>query len=196
VIARLVYDVFFQSRIADKKTLILGTGAMARSILKIIKETPHSGLSLAGVVSEEAVAAQKDLDGVPMVGSSPQLLSLIDWHHIQLVVLAIDSPSKISEPELMMALMRQNVQVTSAVHLFEKMDEAIPFDAVNEHFILGLMSEARGLRYLHTKRILDLVIVSLFNLFFAANVGSYCFFTGSRYSFSRSNRWREKISVD
>jgi len=166
VIVRLVYDVFFQSRIADKKTLVLGTDIMAQSIVRVIRETPHSGINLVGVVSEEKTF-EKDLEGIPVLGSASQLLSLIDWHHIQLVVLAVNAQSRMSEPDLMMALMRQNVQVTSAVHLFEKMDEAIPFDAVNEHFILSLMSEARGLRYLHTKRILDLVIVSVLLLLFS-----------------------------
>lgn len=167
VIVRLVYDVFFQSRIADKKTLVLGTGLMAGQILKVIQETPHSGIHLVGVVADDKDFSDKEFNGVPVVGQAAQLLSLIDWHHVELVVLAVEAKSNVSEPELMMALMRQNVQVTSAVHLFEKMDEAIPFEAINEHFILSLMSEARSLRYLHTKRIFDLMIVSVLLLLFS-----------------------------
>ncbi|HCM41712.1 MAG TPA: hypothetical protein DIS66_00140, partial [Candidatus Omnitrophica bacterium] len=111
VIVRLVYDVFFQSRIADKKTLVLGADIMAQSIVRVIRETPHSGINLVGVVSEEKIS-RKDLEGIPVLGSASQLLSLIDWHHIQLVVLAVNAQSRMSEPDLMMALMRQNVQVT------------------------------------------------------------------------------------
>lgn len=191
VAARLVYDIFFQSRIADKKTLIIGQGAIAKSILRVIQETPHSGIHLIGVVAESNSFKEKSLDGVPVIGDASQLLSLIDWHHVQLVVMAAGAQSKISEQELMMALMRQNVQVTSAVHLFEKMDEAIPFDAVNEHFILGLMSEARSVRYLHTKRILDLMIVSVLLLLFSPVMllsWAFLFFQGPRSVFFFQDR--------
>ncbi len=166
LIVRLVYDVLFQARMVDKKTLIIGTGALAQTITQVIHKTPHSGIELVGLVSEQGTAVQPG-SPIPVVGNISQLLSLIDWYHVQLVVLAIDAKSKSSEPELMLALMRQKVQVTSAIHLFEKLDEAIPYDGVNEHFILALMSEVRSLRYLHVKRIFDIGIVSALLLLFS-----------------------------
>lgn len=166
LVVRMIYDVLFQARMVDKKTLIIGTGSLAQTIVEVIQKTPHSGIELTGLVSEKEDLSKPPLS-VPIVGNISQLLSLIDWYHIQLVVLAIDSNSKSSEPDLMLALMRQNIQVTSAVHLFEKLDEAIPYDGVNEHFILALMSEVRSFRYLHVKRVLDIGIVSVLLLFFS-----------------------------
>ncbi len=166
LIVRSLYDVFFQSRMTDKKTLIIGTGDLALNIAEIIQKTPHSGMELLGFVSEEK---NKSKEGLPLkvLGDITQLVSLVDWHHIELAILAVDVKGKISEPELVFALLQQKVQVTSAIHLFERMDEAIPYDCVNEHFILGLMSEVRGLRYLHIKRILDFLTAGALLLVFS-----------------------------
>lgn len=174
-IVRMIYDVFFQARMIDKKTIIIGTGQLAETITHVIQKTPHSGIELIGLVSDTSTKESKPVS-VPVVGDVSQLLSLIDWYHIQLVIIAVDSKSKSSEPELMLALMRQKVQVTSAVHLFEKLDEAIPYDGVNEHFILSLMSEVRSLRYLHVKRVLDIAIVSFLLLIFSpVMIAAYLF---------------------
>jgi len=163
---RSLYDVLFQFRMIDKKTLIIGTGSLARTIAGIIEQTPHSGMELVGFVSEER---NQPVEGLPLkvVGDISQLVSLIDWHHVQLAVLAVDVKGPSSEPELVLALLRQNVQVASAIHLFEKLDEAIPYDCVNEYYILGLMSEVRSLRYLHAKRLLDILVASALLIVFS-----------------------------
>ena len=194
LIVRMIYDIFFQARMTDKKTIIIGTGALAKAITEVIQKTPHSGIELVGFVSDQPAENQK-ICAVPVVGEMAQLLSLIDWYHVQLVILAVDSKSRSSEPDLMLALMRHKVQVTSAVHLFEKLDEAIPYDGVNEHFILALMSEVRSLRYLHVKRVLDIFIVSLMLVAFSpAMILSYLllFFYGPRNIFFIQDR----IGVD
>lgn len=163
---RLIYDVFFQARVTDKKTLIVGTGTLAQTIAEVIKKTPHSGMELVGFVSEKSTS-EKTLCNRPIVGNSSELLSLTDWHHANLVVLALDPSGQSSEPDLMIVLMRQKIQVTSSVHLFEKLDEAIPHDCVNQYFILALMSSVRGLRYLHLKRLVDIAIVSALLVFYS-----------------------------
>jgi exopolysaccharide biosynthesis polyprenyl glycosylphosphotransferase len=151
-VIRRAYDFIFSYRFMDKKSLIVGTGPLAREIAEIIERTPHSGMDIVGFVSEAAHAKEGKMR---IVGDLGKLLSLVAWHKAQLVILAIEEKSKASEVELARMLLTQPVSVTSAIHLFEKLEESIPFRVISDHYLLDLMSEVRLRNYLKIKRFAD-----------------------------------------
>jgi exopolysaccharide biosynthesis polyprenyl glycosylphosphotransferase len=148
---RRIYDFLFQGRFLDKKTLIVGTGALAREIAAVIRRTPNSGIDIMGFVSDKEGQAK-----VPVVGNLEKLISLVCWHNIQLVVLALEDESKISEIDLTQVLLRRPLNVISAIYLFEQLEEALPFSVLSRHDLLSLMSRVRRLNYLKVKRLIDI----------------------------------------
>lgn len=153
---RKVYDYFFRSHFWDKKTLIVGTGPMAEEIAEAIRKTPNAGIEIVGFVAGEKGLAKKEIKGIPVVGHFEKLISLVSWHNIQLVVLALEEESKISEVELTQVLLKRSPSITSAICLFENLQEALPSHILSRHYLLNLMSEVRRLNYLKVKRLADI----------------------------------------
>jgi exopolysaccharide biosynthesis polyprenyl glycosylphosphotransferase len=157
-VARRIYDFIFSYRMLDKKTLIIGTGPLAREIAGVIRRTAHSGMDIVGFVSE---TGRGNEEKASVVGDLGKLLSLVSWYKAQLVVLALEEKSKASEAELAKMLLTHPVSVTSAIHLFEKLEGAIPFRVISDHYLLDLMSEVRLRNYLKFKRFADLLVSSV-----------------------------------
>jgi len=160
-LVRMLYDAVFRFRFLDQRALIIGTGAFARELDKVIRKTPNAGMHVVGFVSESDTYEKGVSKNLHVVGSTSRLLSLISWHNINLVILAMDPESNASEPNVIYALMKQRVQIVSGIHLFEKFDAAIPYFVLDEHYMLNLMAEVKTHSYLRIKRLVDVVFSSL-----------------------------------
>lgn len=159
LLIRGLYDLIFRSRFLDKRTAILGTGDMARKIRELIESTPHAGMDILGHIAEEKKdEGSRGKNAKKVLGHTGQLLSVLDWHHIELLILAFDEDSKASEFEAMRSLAGRNVQIVSAVHLFERLKGFIPYEVIDPRFMLSLVSEVRARHYLHMKRLMDIVL--------------------------------------
>lgn len=155
-LVRLFYDGIFKSRFLDKRILILGTGEFAQEVVRVIKMIPHAGMEIIGYVSEGNDKKEDVKDKVPVVGAMKDLLSLVDWYNIEVVVLALDSSRGLSEAHVLSEMMLRKVHVTSAIHLYEKISGEIPYNLINEHFLLSLMAQVKMRPYLKLKRMIDL----------------------------------------
>ena len=180
---RFLYDLIFQSRFLDKKVAILGTGDMARRIHELIETTPHAGMDVVGYVAGGETNGKRKTKK-PILGNVEQILSVLNWHNINLLILAFDKDNRESELEIMRLLVNQKVQIVSGVHLFEKMSGSIPYEVINPRFMLSLASEVRARHYLHLKRLLDIIFsVSLLVLTLPVS-----FLTGVLLSFQGSEK--------
>ncbi|MGI6241181.1 MAG: exopolysaccharide biosynthesis polyprenyl glycosylphosphotransferase [Candidatus Omnitrophota bacterium] len=161
VAIRLLYNSIFKSRFLDKRTGILGVGSMAREVGDLIATTPNSGMEVVGYIAEEKDIEKQKIKGKEMLGHVGQIVSLLDWHNIRLLVLACDEKSKTSEFEIMRNLVGRNIQVISAIRLFENLSHSIPYKAIDARYVLSLESDVRGRHFLHLKRLLDVVFSAL-----------------------------------
>jgi exopolysaccharide biosynthesis polyprenyl glycosylphosphotransferase len=167
VTVRFVYDVLFKSRFLDKKVLILGSGVLAQTIAKAIDDTPHSGIEVVGMVKEnDSPEASSMNHEPPIIGSMSNLMSLIDWHNIEMLVLALDPKEKLSEAHVMSNLISRKVSVTSALHLYEQLTGEIPYAILDDHHLLNLMSRVRYFPYLKLKRMTDIIFSFILVLIF------------------------------
>ena len=97
--------------------------------------------------------------------------------NIQLVILAMEPDDRSMELSLARILLKQPVKMAGAVHLFEELDGAIPYQALDERYLLGFEAEVRKKSYLKVKRIFDIVfslsfLIVLSPIFLAAAVWS------------------------
>jgi exopolysaccharide biosynthesis polyprenyl glycosylphosphotransferase len=152
---RFFYDALFHSKFLDKKVLVLGTGPIADEIIRTIRATPHSGMEVVGVVREKNKPAVSKIK-IPIVGTMNDLISLIDFYDIKLVVLALDPKEDFSELKALSMLLESRVSVTSAIHLFEKLEGEVPYQQLGTHYLLGLTSQIKARPYLRVKRVIDL----------------------------------------
>lgn len=170
---RILYDTLFKSRFLDKRALILGTGKLATEITRVIRETPHSGIEVVGLVSEKQKSSIKSRGGIPVLGGSANLVSLLDWYHIDMIIMALDTGETVSEASVMATLLERQVTVTSAIHLFEKISGEVPYQLFGSHYLLALMAQVKTKPYLKIKRLIDIffsvfLLAALFPLLLAA----------------------------
>lgn len=162
---RLFYDVLFRARLWTRKTLILGTGSLAKELAETINGTPYSGMEVTGFVYESRKPSWGRMHKVPVVGGVSEILSLIDWYGIHLVVLCMDSKTSVSEAKLMSELLQRQTLVASGFYLFEKLTGEIPYERMGDEYLLGLMEQVKRNPYLRLKRMTD-VVASLILLIF------------------------------
>jgi len=153
---RMLYDALFEIRILDTRALIVGTGPLGCEIAQMIERTPHSGIKIVGFVHPDGNILLKDFLGLPILGDVSTLPALIHGNNIQLVILGLESVEKMAESEFLYAMLKYNVQVSSAVHLFEKLDGTIPYQVVNDHYLLGFVDQFKRRNYPKVKRMIDL----------------------------------------
>ncbi len=93
--ARLMWVL--QSRgVGQARVLIVGTGETGRMILHAIQRSPGLGYEVAGMVSQDS--QRQDL-GVPVLGSTDELPSVIRAHNIDEVIIALpEAPSDVILP--------------------------------------------------------------------------------------------------
>jgi exopolysaccharide biosynthesis polyprenyl glycosylphosphotransferase len=86
VYSRLIWSM--QSRgIGGARVLIVGTGETGRMVLQAIRRLPGLGYAVVGMVSQ---ASHQSVDlGVPTLGTTDELLSLIRSEHIDEVIIAL-----------------------------------------------------------------------------------------------------------
>jgi exopolysaccharide biosynthesis polyprenyl glycosylphosphotransferase len=168
---RMLYDGLFKTRFLDKRALVIGTGPLARDLVKILDQTPHSGLLLVGVVSSavKGEARSGEIVGrVPVLGSREELSAIMVSQKAQIVIMALEAGEKETEVQILAELFRRRFPVTSATHLLERLTGAVPRQvAADSHLVLGFMADVRVRPYLKLKRVLDIVIATLLLIGFA-----------------------------
>lgn len=150
---RFLYDLLFQSRFLDKRTLIVGSGAIAQGMVSRIQKTPHSGMDLIGVCSE--TAEEGECFKLPILGNVSKLSSLIEWQKVQVVIMALDQDQLHLEKDVFASLWSKPVQIVSAVYLMERLSGKIPEELMQGDFILSLASQMPHRPYMRLKRVLD-----------------------------------------
>ncbi|MDA9101227.1 sugar transferase [Omnitrophica bacterium] len=154
---RTLYDGIFLTQIFDKKTLILGTGHLAKKIASVIQDTPNPGIHIIGFVSiEEATTAKNGR--YRTVGNIKDLLSLIDWYRAELMILAAEPTANLPEMSIMSKIFTTPVMVINAIQLYENIKCEVPFRLMEPHYLVGLMSQVNRNPFLKIKFILDMII--------------------------------------
>lgn len=159
---RMVYDAIFEMRILKTRALIVGTGLLACEIAEMIKRTPHSRIEIVGFIQPDGSIPLNDSQDESILGEMAHLPLLIHNHNIQLIILGVGAGEKVFESELLYETLKQNIQITSAVDLFEKLEGTIPYQVVNDHYLLGFVDQVKRRNYLKVKRLIDILSSVLF----------------------------------
>lgn len=179
-ISRLFYEWLIQTHLLDKRALIIGTGHFAKEVRKKIVEVPGAGIEILGFISvkKKNSSDEENYKNISIAGHASSLLSLIDWHRADLLILALDSTDHFSETEILTHAFKKNTGVISGIALYENLSGEIPYRALNHDYLIGLMSYTRVRTYLRVKRAMDVLIsgcllIGLFPIFALSVLGLY-----------------------
>lgn len=82
----------FSSKLPQRRVAIIGTGNNVRNVIREIQRLPTYGLKIVGVLRDDPHTGTEDtLMGYPILGSRSDLLSIIQTHDIDEVIISSES---------------------------------------------------------------------------------------------------------
>ncbi|MFA6599584.1 MAG: exopolysaccharide biosynthesis polyprenyl glycosylphosphotransferase [Candidatus Omnitrophota bacterium] len=159
-VIRMIYDLLFRSRLMSKKVLILGTSLMASELIKCIRQTPHTCMNIAGILTEQEDAKRSKYD-VTVVGKVADAVSLIRKLGVQTAIWACEDLDPDLEDQLTEELLRAKVMVIHATYLYEKITGEVPHRRLGTAQLISMVVQVKARSYLKVKRLVDIVAATV-----------------------------------
>jgi len=160
---RTLYGALFGRPFFRRRALVIGAGQAGQTIVRTIKENLPSEYQLVGYIDDDPSKQGQVIEGVPVIGSRRNLLSLVRENDVSEIILAI---THALHGELIQAIMdcqEQGVQITLMPLLYEEITGRVPVEHVGDDWslILPLDHAATGGFWPFLKRAMDLLIACI-----------------------------------
>jgi len=167
----LLYQPLFRSRWFECRALVMGSGARAKEIRKVLEQPfvmpAHRVVAFwdAGDLASSAPgvvhAVENDIDGVPVVlcENPSELLQLVRRFQVNVIAIGLDNMAEVSRfyPQLR-RLRFEGVEVLMPVTVAEFYTGRTPIELVNEEMFMQAMMESRQPLVQRIKRIGDVML--------------------------------------
>jgi len=115
---RLIYSGFIgtlrRQGFTTERTLIIGTGAPARTVIETVRRSPHLGYRIVGLVAEDEGDdhSETDILDLPVLGTTAELPKLIRREKVDEVLIALSGTSQARLVELVNRCADDPVSIT------------------------------------------------------------------------------------
>jgi exopolysaccharide biosynthesis polyprenyl glycosylphosphotransferase len=161
VALRLAYALATERGFFAQRCLIIGTNAEAKQAIKLLKEHPHSGIRMYGLISCGHEKVGKFVGDYPVLGSLDNLQKFVELYDIESLILAT-SPDE--EPALLKQLRPfryRGIMLMDFVTLHEQLAGEIPLEHINDEWLLQASMNSSVLHIRKIKRLMDLAASSV-----------------------------------
>lgn len=160
---RTVYGVLLGRPFFRRRAIIIGAGQAGRTIIQAIKENLPLEYQLVGYIDDDPSKQGQVIEGIPVIGSRRNLLSLVRENDVSEIILAI---THTVHGELIQAIMdcqEQGVQITLMPLLYEEITGRVPVEHVGDEWslVLPLDHAATGGFWPFLKRAVDILIACI-----------------------------------
>lgn len=178
VVWRSIYVGWFRSLPMQYRVLIVGDGAMARTIAEVLQQSPQVNYNVLGYVRANAAPDLVELslggetqyaprgnsyaaqDGLPILGNEDDLGYLVHQLHVQELVVAVEGSL---DQEIFQALIEcqaWGVKLSYMADLYEKLNRSIPVEYIDPDWALHAIQDRPVFDrvQLALKRLLDLAM--------------------------------------
>lgn len=143
-----------------KRTLIVGAGGAGRRLLEIIREHPRCGLLPVGYVDDGPAKVGTEVKGLPVLGTSADLNSIIEEEQVSLVVVAITHEK---QPPLMNRLVQacwQKAVLLDMPSIYEAITGKVPNSHISSYWFYQWNLNFNKHYYVRFKSILEPVVAA------------------------------------
>lgn len=142
----------------QRRLLIVGAGDSGQKIVQTIGSHPGSGLELIGFVDDDPNKVGQGIAGVPVLGTSDDLMGLIERQRVDMVVLAIIREKSPKLLKILSHLSFNQCELVDMPTMYEHLAKKIPLDYISDNWLF-LNSIYRSKHYYrHIKRLIDLAL--------------------------------------
>ena len=142
--SRLVWRIWRETYVVScscegPRTLIVGAGEAGSLLLKEIRRQPHAAYSVCGFVDDDPEKKGMKLHGIPVLGASKQLKSLIIANEIEDVIIAMPSADGKTIRNIMDSCRNANVTFKTLPSIGELIDGTLTISQIKNVEIEDLL---------------------------------------------------------
>jgi exopolysaccharide biosynthesis polyprenyl glycosylphosphotransferase len=155
-----------------RRALVVGAGWAGCTIVETIDEFPSAGFELLGFIDDDPAKQGATIAGLPVLGTSQDLVDLVHRERVHQVILAITHDVGDDLFRALMACQEQGVEITPMPVLYEELTGKVPIQHVGDNWLAALPLDHAAVSGFFPlfKRGLDIIVSSIgmaiFGLFF------------------------------
>ncbi|MFO7919035.1 MAG: undecaprenyl-phosphate glucose phosphotransferase [Anaerolineae bacterium] len=143
------------------RLLIVGAGEIGRSIMRTAVARPELGYKIVGFVDDDPERARTDIGNYPALGTTDNLLSLMDAHDVDQVIITLPWISHPKILDIMRQCARNDVRVRIVPDLFQMTLSRVVVEQLDGIPLLGIREPSLHHWQALFKRVVDLCMASL-----------------------------------
>lgn len=156
---RMLFIRVYKSTGQRRRVLLIGAGKAGQTLAEVYQSSGARSFNLIGYIDDDEQKVGKTICGLDVLGSSKNLLSLIDLYHISDIVIAINGEIQGTTFQAILDAQENGIEVTRMPILYEEITGRVPIHHLESDWIIR--SFVDGLRvsgfYDLMKRLLDIL---------------------------------------
>jgi exopolysaccharide biosynthesis polyprenyl glycosylphosphotransferase len=156
---RLLYMAASRRGFMSQRCLIIGTDAEARKVVDLVRQHPHVGIKILGLIhgAGDRERIGKFVDEYPVLGTLETLEKFVELYDIERLILAATADL---EPVLLRRLRSfryRGLALVDFVSLYEELAQEIPLDHINDEWLFMASMNNSRIHVRRLKRLTDIV---------------------------------------
>ena len=127
MLSRQVYRMYCARKKANerscvegrKRLLIVGAGQVGNSMIMDIRNNPHCGLKIVGLVDDNTQKLGRAISGVPVLGTTKDIEEICKKREVELIYIAIPSASNVDRARILAECEKTDCTVKALPHFSE-----------------------------------------------------------------------------
>ena len=137
---RLSKNFFSYSKGGGKKrTLIFGAGRSADIVLREMKNNPHSQNQIVCIIDDDRRKLGRRLDGVKIVGTRDNILSVVEKYRIEEIIIAIPSATAQQRREIVNLCQKTNCELLMLPAIYQLASGEVSIEKIRRVDVLDLL---------------------------------------------------------
>lgn len=159
LIWRLSYIRLYTSSGLQRRVLIVGAGKAGITLAQVYCAANPKPFTLIGFIDDNPQKLNQLYEGYPVIGSSQELLSLIDEYRASDVVVAITGEVQGATFQTLLDIQERGVEVTRMPTVYEEITQRVPIHHLESDWLMRSFVDRMKVSaaYAAMKRLLDLV---------------------------------------
>ncbi len=156
---RGVYIRVFTASRFMRRALLVGGGRAGEILLQVLKGLPARPFILAGVIDDDHRKLATEIEACPVIGTSEQLLKIINEQSISDVIVAITGEMQGNMFQALLDAQEMGVEISRMAVIYEELLGRVPIRLLETNWILrSFVDDARtSIFYQMGKRLLDII---------------------------------------
>ena len=140
------------------RVAVIGVSRTARRVAERISANPLGGYQLAGFVDPYRRLRVREIDGIPVLGTTRHLVKILKRENVDIVFLAVPHLNQNEVMALVVQCEHLGVQFKIASNLFEVITSRVKIDVIDEMPVVSLRNDHLHPVACWVKRLMDIAI--------------------------------------